>query len=81
MGDAKGLLEIDATRLTFYESVGTLDDVEQSSANAIRADFDFTGEGMEWERDMSLTLEGDKLVRREFGADALAEPLTYTKCA
>ena len=37
---------------------------------------------MEWSRDIALATEGEnKLVRTEYGADALAEPLTYTKCA
>lgn len=81
-GDATGVLTIDASTLRFYESVGTLDEIEQASESSIRADFDFTGEGMTWEREMQLDLEqnGTVLVRREFGDDALPEPLRYTKC-
>jgi hypothetical protein len=79
---AKGLMEVSATQLTFYESVGTLDDVETSGPTSLSAEFDFTGEGMEWERDMTMTLEddGDTLIRRESGEDAMPGPQRYTKC-
>lgn len=81
--DAKGLLVIGPTRLEFYESVGTLRDVREVSAGRIRAVYDFTGEGMSWERDQSLELQegGRTLVRREYGQDAAPEPLRYGKCA
>lgn len=80
--DAKGLLTITAGKLEFYESVGTLDDIDEASANRIRASFDFTGEGMSWERDVSLELAdgGAALVRREYGEDAAPEPFRYTRC-
>jgi len=80
--DAKGLLTIDATTLEFYESVGTLGEIEEASATRIRADFDFTGEGMTWERDVLLDVQDDgaTLIRREFGADAEPGPFRYAKC-
>ena len=80
--DAKGLLTITADKLDFYESVGTLDSVDEAGANRIRADFDFTGEGMTWERDIALELEdgGQTLVRREYGEGAAAEAFRYSKC-
>ena len=80
--DAKGLLTITADKLEFYESVGTLDSIEEAGANRIRADFDFTGEGMTWERDIALELEdgGQTLVRREYGEGAAAEAFRYSKC-
>jgi hypothetical protein len=80
--DAKGLLTISADRLEFYESVGRLDSIDEAGANRIRADFDFTGEGMTWERDISLDLQdgGQTLVRREYGEDAAADAFRYTKC-
>ena len=80
--DAKGLLTITADQLDFYESVGTLDSVDEAGANRIRADFDFTGEGMTWERDIALELEdgGQTLVRREYGEGAAAEAFRYSKC-
>ena len=80
--DAKGLLTIGAGKLEFYESVGTLDEIEESAPNSLRASFDFEGEGMEWEREMLLELadDGAVLVRREYGQDAAPGPLRYTKC-
>ena len=81
--DAKGLLTITADKLRFYESVGTLGDIREGAENRIRASFDFEGEGMEWQRDMTLELQdgGSALVRREFGAEAATEPLRYSRCA
>jgi hypothetical protein len=77
------LLEIDATTLRFYESRGTLGDIDKRGVDAIAAEFAFTGEGQTWSRDMTLSLEngGKTLVRRESGEGAAAEPLTYTRCS
>ena len=81
-GDAKGLLEITADKLEFYESVGTLDEVEEASPSRVRAEFDFEGEGMTWQRELVLEVEegGATLVRREYGADAAPEPFRYARC-
>jgi hypothetical protein len=81
-GDAKGLLEVGATELRFYESVGALSEVTGATQDRFRGDFAFTGEGMEWQRDEVLDLrEGGKvLVRREFGEGASPEPFDYTRC-
>jgi hypothetical protein len=80
--DAKGLLEITATQLEFYESVGKLDDIAESSDTRIRAGFDFSGEGMTWRRDVVLDVQdGDEtLIRREYGEDAAPGPFSYTRC-
>lgn len=81
-GDAKGLLTIDGTTLKFYESVATLDEIEEAGETRIRADFDFTGEGMTWQRDVTLDVQdgGKMLIRREYGEDAAPGPFRYTKC-
>jgi len=81
-GDAKGLLTITADKLRFYESVGTLGAVKEAGERQIRAAFDFTGEGMAWQREVLLELEdGDAtLVRHEYGPDAAPEPFRYAKC-
>jgi len=83
MGDAKGLLEINGTRLKFFESVGTLGPVSEGDDDEIRANFAFTGEGMEWTREIELELEedGKVLIRKEYGQDAAPAPLRYTRCA
>lgn len=78
--DAKGLLVVSADKLEFYESVGTLGTVSERLPQTLRANFAFTGEGMTWTREMSLESDGKTLVRTEYGADAMPEPLRYTKC-
>lgn len=81
-GDAKGLLEVSANELKFYESVGALEEVTGVTEGRFRGNFAFTGEGMEWTRDEVLDLheDGRMLVRREFGDDASPEPFDYTRC-
>ena len=82
-GDAKGLLRVSATTLTFYESVGKLGAIKSSSDNSVRADFSFSGEGMTWKREETLTVSGNKLTRTERGGDEPGSggPFTYTRCA
>jgi len=81
--DAKGLLEIDPRRLKFYESVGTLDELEEMEPTRIRGEFSFSGEGMTWDRDVTLDVQdgGKTLIRREYGDDAAPGPFRYSKCA
>ena len=80
-GDAKGLLRVSATTLTFYESVGKLGTIKDRSDNSLRADFSFSGEGMTWIRDETLSVSGNKLTRTERGGDEPGGPFTYKKCA
>lgn len=82
-GDAKGLLRVSGTTLTFYESVGKLGTIKDRSETSIRADYAFTGEGMEWTRDVALTLSdgGKTLTRLDRGGEEPGGPFTYTKCA
>ncbi|MBN8842396.1 MAG: hypothetical protein J0H88_04030 [Sphingomonadales bacterium] len=82
-GDAKGLLTIEAADLRFYESHGILAHIRERGATRIVADYKFSGEGMEWDRLMQLTvLDGGKtLVRRDYGEGASAEPMRYSRCA
>lgn len=80
--DAKGLLVVAPDSLEFYESVAQLGEATERTGSRIRAGFAFTGEGMDWTREMELaTSDGGKtMVRREFGEDAMAGPLEYTRC-
>jgi len=82
-GDAKGLLEISPTQLLFYESRGTLVRFSEREATRIRGEFSFSGEGMNWRRDMVLDVQDDgtTLIRREYGEDAAPGPLRYKKCS
>lgn len=81
-GDAKGLIEVTGDTITFYESRATLGEIAERTDDRIRATFSFTGEGMTWSRDMALEAQdgGEALVRTEYGEDAMADPLRYTKC-
>lgn len=82
LGDNKGLLTISSSTVRFYESTGKLGAISDRSNTRIRAAFAFTGEGMEWSRDLILDVKdgGKTLIRREYGADAAPGPLQYTRC-
>lgn len=81
-GDAKGLLTVGPRTLTFYESVGRLDAAKERSENRLRADYAFTGEGMSWTRDVTLSVSEDAktLTRLDRGGDQPGGPFTYTRC-
>jgi len=81
--DNKGLLVISGTTLGFYESRGTLKSITEWTPARLHADFDFTGEGMSWTREMELDLQqgGTVLVRRDHGEDAQPGVLRYRRCA
>jgi hypothetical protein len=76
--DAKGLLTIGPTKLEFYESVGTLSEIEEASDTRIRAAFAFTGEGMTWKRYEALEIQSNKLVRTE---SSPMKSFAYVRCA
>lgn len=81
-GDAKGLMEVSANVLTFYESRAKLATVRESGVDRIRADYSVSGEGQEWTQDVELRSweGGAKLIRQDRGPDALPGPLTYARC-
>lgn len=82
-GDAKGNLRIGPKKLEFFESVATLGKVQERSANRIRAAYGFEGEGQTWSMDMVLDVQdgGKRLVRRDYGPDAIPGPLQYLRCS
>lgn len=78
---AKGLMVINDSRLTFYESRGTLDRVDAwTPANRLTANYGFSGEGMNWERVITLERTGSTLRRTESGGEEGPVDLTYTVC-
>lgn len=81
-GDAKGLLIVGPTDLRFYESVGKLRRGVSSGANSLRGTFDYTGEGMEWSRQVVLSAapDGQSLDFQDSGADAPPSRRTYRRC-
>ena len=82
-GDAKGLLEISANALMFFESRGKLTGILEREPTRIRAEFSFEGEGMTWENTITFTVQdnGETLIRQdkrpEDGAPGLYH---YTRC-
>ncbi len=76
-GDAKGLVTIGADEIRFYESVARPGSIIERTANRIRGEFDFTGEGMEWTNPMIWSAAGDKLTRVDSEEDSR---LVYTRC-
>jgi len=81
--DNKGLMVVEPTQLTFYESRGTLGEITDADSTRIEARFDFAGEGQTWQRDMVLDVQdgGNTLIRRDYGDDAMPGPLRYMNCA
>lgn len=78
--DAKGLLTIGERTLRFYESAGTLRERQAAAAPSFAGVFAFTGEGMNWERTITLTRDGNQLRRVEDGGEEGPVDLTYTAC-
>jgi hypothetical protein len=77
LGDAKGLLVINANELRFYESRAVPSPGIQTSADSASGNFAFTGEGQEWTKYEALHAQGDKLVRTERDPNA---SFTYVRC-
>jgi hypothetical protein len=75
-GDAKGLLTVGADTLTFYESRARLTDVASADPNRFSGAFAFTGEGQTWKANITLSREGDTLVREDEGSR-----FSYRRCA
>ena len=81
-GDNKGLLTINDTRLTFYESRGTIDKVLGATTSSFDARYGFTGEDQTWQRTERFKLVNDKLQRRTDAEPGQEPPvnLTYERC-
>ena len=74
-GDAKGLIRIGERTIRFYESTATLRERLPGSATSFGGDFGFTGEGMTWEKAMTLMRTGDTLTRTQDG-----QSFAYKRC-
>lgn len=76
-GDDKGLLTITGERLIFYESRAVPGTSIETRPDRISGNFDFTGEGQNWSKYVSLKLVSAGLLRTE------RSPLrsyTYARC-
>ncbi len=76
-GDNKGLMTVEADRLSFYESRASVAKIEAKSANEVQVTLAFSGEGREWTQDTPLVLgpDGSTLTRYADG-----QTLNYTRC-
>ena len=74
--DAKGLITIDGKTVKFYEAVATLKEQRPAIATSFAGQFDFTGEGQNWQKVMTFTRTGDALKRAEEEGT-----FTYKRCA
>ena len=74
--DAKGLITIDGKTVKFYEAVATLKEQRPAIATSFAGQFDFTGEGQNWQKVMTFTRAGDALKRAEEEGT-----FTYKRCA
>lgn len=81
-GDNKGMMTVRDDEVKFYESIAELGTVRESTDDALRATFDYEGEGMAWQRDARFELaEGGKvLILTEYGDDAPQGPRRYSRC-
>jgi hypothetical protein len=77
LGDAKGLLVVNATELRFYESRAVPTSDVQASDLSMNGDFHFTGEGQTWTKYEALQRNRDRLRRTETNP---AASYTYAKC-
>ena len=76
-GDAKGLLEIGPDALKFYESRAVPGTSIETEEGAISGNFNFTGEGQQWSKYISLKLQGKVLTRTERNP---AASYNYARC-
>ena len=77
LGDAKGLLVINADELRFYESRAVPAAGTNSDADSISGNFVFTGEGQTWVKFESLKVDRGVLTRTETKPTA---SFSYAKC-
>ena len=80
LGDAKGLITVDASSIKFFESRATLTKVTGNAPENFTGNFAFSGEGMNWNNSQNLKLTGSSntLLRKQ---SDIAEPFTYQRCA
>lgn len=81
-GDDKGAMTVSAKSVKFFESIAEIGTISDSADNALRAKFDYEGEGMAWQRDAKFELidSGKTLILTEYGADAPQGPRRYARC-
>lgn len=76
-GRADGLLIVTGSELRFYESRAIPSNNIQTADGSINGDFNFAGEGRNWDKFEALQRHDDKLTRTETNP---AASYTYAKC-
>lgn len=77
LGEAKGLLVVNADELRFYESRAVPVAGVQTDNHSISGNFNFAGQGRTWAKSETFELQNNKLVRTETNPTA---SFTYAKC-
>ena len=75
-GDAKGLIIIADKTIKFYEATATLRNQRPAIATSFSGLYDFTGEGLSWQKAVTLTRTGDTLKRADEEGN-----YNYKRCA
>ena len=78
LGDAKGLLVVNASELRFYESRAVPTGDVQADSSSAAGTFNFSGEGQNWRKYEALKVERHLLIRTESNPTA---SFTYAKCS
>ena len=80
--DAKGLMTIAGSRLSFYESRGAATNIRQTQPTQIAFDLPMSGEGQTWSEPTTLTLldDGKTLVSETRGPADRAGTNRYSRC-
>ncbi|MGB3710539.1 MAG: hypothetical protein WA985_02505 [Erythrobacter sp.] len=73
-------VEIEDDRITFYESLGEVDEVTVRSASEVAVELDMEGEGESWENTLLLTLSDDGETLTPRNADGSDNPMPRTRC-
>ena len=77
--DNKGLMEVGATTLRFYESRGRVTGVDRLGPGRYAVSMAMTGEGQNWTARETFSLGGANALNRFAAADA-GGALSYTRC-
>ncbi|MGB3805843.1 MAG: hypothetical protein WA936_01450 [Erythrobacter sp.] len=73
-------VEIEDDRITFYESLGEVDEVTVRSPSEVAVELDMEGEGESWENTLLLTLSDDGETLTPRNADGSDNPMPRTRC-
>lgn len=73
-------MEIEPQRITFYESVGTVEEVTPRGEDEVAVALDMEGEGETWENTLLLTLSDDGEILTPQDAGGADNPMPRKRC-